>query len=513
MTRSSFGLILGVVAFGLGGYGLGSGWIRFGPPGQVRAPSEPTSTASPAASPRATLTEPLRIAPADLDVIRTKGPGLLAQAATPAPKAPPRRPPFRGRNSHPLPAQCPRSSRFTNRSRPAKTPPVQARRLTISRETSGHRCCCSAKFTVVVSPAQSVSKVSAGGVPGAAKAGQAGAFDFDLTNQAVYGKTMVQLFDSGGAAVDLTDSVTVNVPRPGVPLAPTLVQYANGTDADPAPVAAGLDKPTVATVFGKYLKVSGQDAPSADPGDLIFLYYVHEGAALAYKGVVAATDARTTIDGATRNWDSVLSLPELALGAQARLFAVAKTKDSQAFSNGLDYERQPIAFVKGQVPTLDAILVPAGDSGKPTKIEARKEPDGPQFYVNSSKLIFAGGSGKKRCSRTGVRGRRRHTDRHQRRAGRRRSMANHRVPGNHRGNAAHGPGEHGARGSGETVFFTHILSTEYEGPEDRQRERVEPWRRLGDGGGDGTVHWQYSRWSLCDRLQFRAPAERRDGSF
>jgi len=383
MTRLSISLILGVIACGLGGYGLGSGWIRFGPPGHDRAPETTVWSGHQGETPETPQPQLLPIAPIDLQVVRAQ-----AAAAPPA-----------------TPSPAPRIIEIRQADPDDPKPPGANAAPTeyVTRDFSAPTLLRSPKFAVVITPSQSTAKLAVGIVAGVANprqvepiagiASKAGRFDFDLTNRPISGELTVLGENATALPGTGTDAVNVIIPKPGVPVAPALTRYANGTDADPAPLPGGADKPPYVTVFGKYLKLFGQDVPSSDPGDLVFLYYAAEETGFGFKGQVK--DVKITIDSATRTWVAELALPELALGARGRLFAVAKSQDTQAFSKNLDYQRAPIAFVQGQTPTLDSIYLPGDNPAKPAKLESRSDTGGSRFYVNSKTLIFGGTGGKK----------------------------------------------------------------------------------------------------------------------
>ena len=167
----------------------------------------------------------------------------------------------------------------------------------------------SGRFTVKLNAADSNATVvaSPGNVP-ATKDATNTLFTFDLsstvkaTNRQ---QTITLQSNSSGTAVKPaagTTQISVIVPLSDGLATPQITKASNSKSIDPGPVQS----PPL-TVYGKYLRVVGQDGPpTAD--QLSFYIYQFDGTDYIFKSIVIGAD--TSIDLEVRTWSATLQLPE-----------------------------------------------------------------------------------------------------------------------------------------------------------------------------------------------------------
>jgi hypothetical protein len=376
-TRITAGLILGVAAFGLAGYGLGSGWIRFGAPDRDVATAVLTRLERDLEATGGTQAELLPVPRVDGQVIR-------AQSSTPAPSTP---------------ASAIKEIREADPEAAAGgagTPPEY-----VTRDFTRPVLLRSAKFAIVIdSTTDPTAAITVAGQPGTRDNNKA-RFNIDLTSNlsSASGRQSVML-TTGTPPMPTGKVVTVIVPGASGLIPPVVMSAANGVANDPTPIPTDSDNPPYITIYGTYLRLLGQDAPIGDPGDLGFYVYAQEGNDFVFKTPVP--DSKTSPNAATRTWDATMTLPDLTLGTPARLFVVAKGPSDQRFSKKVVIQRAPIAFELGKTPTIEAIYLPGPDPTNPatnaTKVDPIQDPARPNYQVGSRTLLF-GGSGAKKDTR------------------------------------------------------------------------------------------------------------------
>ncbi|HWE38411.1 MAG TPA: hypothetical protein VG406_17700 [Isosphaeraceae bacterium] len=371
-ARVAVALVLGVVAFGLGGYGLGSGWVRFGPPDRGRA-AEPPARAEATVPAHAEVPPP---APLDGQVIPARGQVPLAVAATAVGQ--------QGTgpagavevhevdNDDPKPASgaAPEYIAYLTKEAPAIVP-LRSRAFTV----------------VVPSKPQAVTL---GNVPLKADPNDPTGTHFlpDKTVPLVAGKSSLNVgSDTYGDLI-----VPAENPQPG----PLITDYVNTKGGDFQAVPALSDKPV--TVFGSYLRLRGQDAPAAPQGRFGFVYYSRDsGGNWVFK---EEAEAPITIIPNTAFWATDLKVPELSLDALGRVAVVAQTDPNLGytqFSKPVNLQRAKITVAPGQAPVLTAVQVPGVDPKTQAPIlvtiAGKDEVRGTTYYVNTKKLTFTGTGG------------------------------------------------------------------------------------------------------------------------
>ncbi len=351
------------------GYGMGSGWVRFGPPDRPSIAGAIPQPEAPDATSIAVRPELLPIPLLDGQVVRaqaTTGGTTTMSSTTPATKIVEIR----------------------------EIDPEGSSALYITRNFSQPVLLRAASFSVLIDSADPAAVVSVGSVAGVRDTKNLALFNFG-TPPPPAGRGSVVL-NAAGVTPTSTAAVEVIVPAGGL-TPPTITSESNGIDMLATPVPGGGG--TIASpepIYGQYLKLFGQDAPSSQAGGLSFAVYVPDGNSGNFVYLDGMGVNATTIDPATRTWISTLILPELPMAKQALLFAIARsaTPTSQSFSTKLVLQRAPIAYVQGQTPTIDAIWTPNSLAANPTPFPLRQDAGAPRTYVNSKTMIFHGTNAK-----------------------------------------------------------------------------------------------------------------------
>jgi hypothetical protein len=381
-TRFRAGLVLSVVACLSAGYGLGSGWIRLGPPGRETGVSGVASPDGPAAPAIAARPGSLPVPLLDGEVIRAQAP-----AAVPAPPTP----------NPPTPAAS--ATRIVEI---READPEGGTTLIITRDFSQPVPLRQSAFTVVIDSPDTAAQVTIGGalgnqsIQGVQDTNNKALFYFGAPSGQPVPLTGAQplVLTTGGNALPAPNSrVDVIVPT-GRLAAPSITGWSNNADIEPPDT--GLTSPV--PVYGHYLKLNGQDATSSQPSDLRFFVYVQDSASGSSNYVLlgAIPNPTTQINADTRTWTSTLTLPDLPLSSASWIYAVGKAANDQGFSKKLIVQRNPLAFVQGAAPTIDAIWKPDSPlpPATPVPFPLRSDPVGPRYYVNKSQVIFHGTGAK-----------------------------------------------------------------------------------------------------------------------
>jgi hypothetical protein len=385
-TRIAAGLVLGIAVCGLAGYGIGSGWVRFGAPANetmagaalhLERSLQPEGAARPELLPWPIV---------DAQVIR-------AQATTPAP-APPA--PAPAPAASPAPAKAVIEIREASDPNAPAGPPASPAYVT--RDFSHPVRLRSPRFTVRLDSTDpnatvSVSVAASGAsLSGTRDTTDKSLFSFDLS-QAPAGQT-ISLAATGVTPNLGTSQVQVIVPKPGELVAPMITLALNNAAGKPATIPGDND-PTL-SVYGSYLKLFGQAAP-ANPDDLDFLIYALEGKDYVFKSLVSNPQVNPT--AGTQAWDATLTLPgTLPLNTPIHVFAINDPIENQQFSNKLVISRVPFTLDPSSPPKIVDIFLPGPDLSNPhtNQVAARHlsdtsgTPGANRFYANQSRLIFHG---------------------------------------------------------------------------------------------------------------------------
>jgi hypothetical protein len=377
--RTTVRFVLGILAIGLTGYGVGSGWVRFGPPGRgLPAASLPGLERTPDESdiPRR---EFRRIPPLDDQVIQvwqgttSSTAGSASTSTTPATTIVEIREAFAG-----------------NANSPSQSPAYVTRTLgtpVLLRATT---------FNAKLDQSDSTAKIAVSGlltqqtqVSGTQDKTDGHQYDFNLTGKVSGQATLALTPPSGGQPSNGKTSVQLVVPSANGLVPPTISAAGNSQWSDASPVATG----STLAVYGTYLKLSGADAPPGN-ASLDFFVYAFDGTDYVFQGPVE--NPIITIDAGTRNWSATLSLPAaLPLSMPVHVFAVAHTNDNQQFSTSpLVVQRAPFAFGAGDRPAITGVSLTAGGPVVQPKTDVTDPTSAARILVNSRNVFFSGTGAK-----------------------------------------------------------------------------------------------------------------------
>jgi hypothetical protein len=355
-TRATFWLLLAIGAVGLGGYGVGSGWVRLGPPPRdAPATTVPQLEATPDLAP---ATQPaLARAPLVDDRVLQAAQNGSGASTTPA-----------------------STILEINEPAPGGTTPVF-----VTRDFDSAVALRSPVFWVRTdSPDETTVKI---GTLAATYDAARKMMRFDLTaaSPPKFGRQQVILTPTNtGAAGKLV--VNVIVPQPNQLIAPTFKQYATGPFA---PLQSVSD--SVVNIYGTYVRVLGTEAP-VNQGALEFYVYAQETSGLfARTAVLRGVDIH--LASGTRTWDATLTLPTLPPSpTETQIFAVATGPSNQQFSaSPFRVQRVPFTLDLNQAPTIDGVFLPPTSAGSPNGTSAYSDPvNSSLYFVNQRSLIFHG---------------------------------------------------------------------------------------------------------------------------
>ncbi len=391
--RATVWAILCIVGIGLAGYGLGSGWVRLGPPAREAASSTVPQLERPADSPEATGVEINRGLHIDNQVIQ-------AQAAGTATAAPP------GSTGSSTPTKA-AATTTPAAPTPAATTPAAAASITAILEPETGASGTPAPLYMTTDFTQPIrlrsnffwvstdspdpnATVKVGTVTGVFDSTlKLLKFDLSTVSPPLVGRARLSL--TLPSAVTSTGQTTVDliIPQPALLTPPTITKASNGKFADPA--AIPTDAATPLSIYGSWVRILGQDGPAVQNA-LDFYIYVNSGSYYVFKGVVS--NALTGPSSTTQSWDATLSLPiVLPAGQEARIFAVSSLPANQQFStNRLRVERTQFTIDPNAAPKIEGIYLQGPTQANTMKgVRAPTDPSNPsRFFANQSTLAFHG---------------------------------------------------------------------------------------------------------------------------
>jgi hypothetical protein len=387
--RTTVSLLLGIVTIGLAGYGMGSGWVRLGPPQRELVAND---------LPPFERTADVRAASRDDLVLR-------AQGTTPTPP-----PPAPGTTSTPssVPAAAPAAATSILEIREPVDPstptgPAYVTRLRATPPVTTPVRLRSSKFIVKIDSPDSNAKVTTvdGKFSGVQDKTDNRLFSFDVSTNAppLIGRQTLTLQASGVVPVPGKSLVEVIVPQPDLLAAPTITMDSNSPFSDPTPIPP--DPTTAVSIYGTYLRLVGQDGPG-DPNSLNFYLYALDSSTNDYVFKDRVFDANIT--PSTQTWDATITLPNLLpLNTPVHLFAVSQPGSNQRFSNRLIIQRLPIVLRSDKAPKLDQISLPGPDATHPftNPGSVTSIPDNAgmtHYHSNQKKFVFHGTGAVKNAS-------------------------------------------------------------------------------------------------------------------
>jgi hypothetical protein len=359
-TRAALGIILGISTIGLAGYGLGSGWLRLGPPERAQATRDLPEFER-AEDPRAVAGGRKESAPRLDDLVsRTRRAGTATKIAA---------------ILEPDPAAT-------------GTPVYSTGDFTAGVPLRSNH------FWVRTQPIDPNAVLNMGNVPGSySTALQLFEFNLSTLPQPPVGRQTLALLNATGSTV--LHTVPVIIPDASPLSVPVIEQASNARYVAPTAVLNDANAKPL-NVFGTYMRITGHEGP-ANYKELSFYIYVKQGNYFEYNS--SQTAAKPTQPG-TQAWAEDLTLPiGLAAGQDVRVFAVNTPQSNPRFS------AMPLR-VRHATSTLDSntvfpiervgVYLAAPTKDNPGGVKAQTYADKPAyFYANKSDITFRGTAGLK----------------------------------------------------------------------------------------------------------------------